>query len=97
MPRRPSNQFGTPSANDGTAYLERVVDIASNKGADALKNVGQEYPRPVGSRRMSEEHQAAEMELMKDYPDMIADVAAQNEWSLETFVSYLERMHKRIQ
>jgi hypothetical protein len=96
MPRRPSNQFGTPKANDGTAYLERVVDIASSKGAEALKNVGQEYPRPLGSRRMSEEHQVAEMQLMKDYPDMIAEVAAQNEWSLDTFVSYLERMARKI-
>lgn len=95
MPRRPSDQFGTPSQKDGTARLERIVDIASNRGAEALKDVGKEYPRPIGSRRMNPEHEAAEFEMMKDYPDMIADLAAQNEWSLETFVSYLERMAKR--
>ena len=46
MPRRPSNQFGSPNQDDGTAYLERVVTSASQQGADALKNVGQLYPRP---------------------------------------------------
>ena len=97
MGRRASDQFGTPAANDGTAYLERVVTSASAQGADALKNVGQLYPRPLGSRQMSDEHQVAQMQLMKDYPDMIADMAAQNEWSMETFVSYLERMAKKVQ
>jgi len=97
MPRRPSNQFGSPNQDDGTAYLERVVTSASQQGADALKNVGQLYPRPLGSRQMSDEHQVAQMQLMKDYPDMIADMAAQNEWSMDTFVSYLERMAKKVQ
>lgn len=95
MPRRPSNQFGSPKVDDGTAKLERVVEIASANGAAALKKVGETYPRAVGSRRMNPEHEAAEFELMKEYPDMIADIAAQNEWSLETFVSYLERMSKK--
>ena len=52
MGRRASDQFGTPKADDGTAYLERVVTSASQQGADALKNVGQLYPRPLGSRQM---------------------------------------------
>lgn len=96
MPRRPSNQFGEPNRDDGTARLDRVVEHASQRGADALSRVGKNYPRPVGSRKMSEEHEVAEMQAMVAYPDMIADLAAQNEWSLESFVSYLERMAKKL-
>lgn len=95
MPRRPSDQFGSPNVDDGTAKLERVVKIASERGAEALRKVSETYPRAVGSRRMNPEHEAAEFEAMRAYPDMIADLAAQNDWSLEHFVSYLERMSRK--
>lgn len=45
---------------------------------------------------MNPEHEIAEYEGMKDYPDLLADLAAQNDWSLDTFVSYLERMAKKL-
>ncbi len=96
MPRRRSDEFGTPTERDGTAQMERVVKSASDRAVRALNNVKEQYPRPLGSRRMSPEHELTEMQLLADHPDLIAEMAARNEWSLETLVDYLERMARKL-
>lgn len=96
MPRRPKDQYGSPFLKDGTASLERIVGTSSSRASQIIKKVTTEhYPRPVGSFKVPPHEQDLEFDLMKDDPAMLAQLAAQREWSLETFVDYLEKMEKR--
>ena len=90
MARRRSDQFGTPSRRDGTASLERSVTKAAEQGAGLIKNWQNEtFPRAIGSKQQTTEETKLELSMMT--PEMIAQMAAEHDWSLETFVDFLEK------
>jgi len=94
--RRPKNVYGSPWEKDGTAGIERAVERGGQRAANMMQKWSSDvFPRPVGSRKVSPEMEVAEFDMIKDDPQMLVSLASERDWSLETFVDYLEEMVRR--
>ena len=98
----PRNNWGTPNAKDGTAWLEQIVKEEAEAFNKAIQEEGMAVlNRPIGSLPIPEEDQQLDFEAIRYDVAKLAQLHAQRaqlkgeRQATTEFVEYFKRMTKK--
>lgn len=76
--------------DDGTDRLEGLIDRASQRHAELLNRaLDRLAPRPLFSQKVSAAERRKEYELMREYPQVLAQFFADQNATVESAIDYV--------